>query len=524
MMSSERMPAEPMQPPRAISARFESRSFRTVAGPIAFVVLCLMIFAVYLPGVAIPYYGDDFGWIDTSTRPLKHFVQVNADGWYRPLQASIYTMVQKNFGVSTVPIHLLCFFIHALLCWLILNFMLELGYGWASALLAAGFMALSQANAFALLSNDTLSQVAGTFFGCLSLWTLVHGLSKRANKTRLAFLSLSVVSFALALSSKEATSAFFPILVCAVLFCEYRSGRLWPWTKKAFIEAAPFTIIFLAYLTVHSAIGANSPSFGSGVYNFDLGLNLPRNLLLDLLDLTVPVSTVQTFEAFISGETATLAVIIACSLLFFLTVAYGLWLRRNDLKIAAAIIFLLGSAFPMVLLNHVSELYVYNSMPFFSVLVGIGIGAVLESAGHHRFKQVIAACLGLMLVGHVAAIREKTLLMRENGRRASTLVAAIGTYINQVPPKGSLLLVNPASREIEYAVYLMPGFKVIEFGESYIKKIYGREDIDLRIIEEADLRSRRETPDTVILGLEGDSLRLLSKPAAKGEPYGSGNG
>jgi len=514
--------AERIEPP-AMSARAASRSFRTLAGPLALAALCLVIFALYLPGIAIPYYGDDFGWIDISTHPLKHFVQVNADGWYRPLQASVYTVVQKHFGVSTVPIHVICFLLHALLCWLILKFMMELGFGRLSALLAAVFMALSQANAFALLSNDTLSQVAGAFFGCLSLWALVHGLSKHENKTRIAFYSLSIAAFVLALFSKETTASFFPILVCAVLFDEYRSGEGRPSIKKIFLEAAPFAIVFLAYLTVRSAVGANSPSFGSGGYNFDIGLNLPRNVLLDLFAVSVPISTVQVFEAYSTGEAAAVVLMVICSVLFLGTVAYGLWLRRSDLRVAAVVVFLIGSAFPMVLLNHVSELYVYNSMPFFSVLVGIGIGAVLERAKRLHLKQMITACFGLMLLGHVAAIREKAILMRENGERASALVAGIGGYINQVPRGGELLLVKPTQQEVEYAVYLMPGFKVIEFGETYIKKIFGREDIDLRIIEPADLWSRRAAPGTVILGLEGDTLRLVSKPSAKGEPYGFGN-
>jgi hypothetical protein len=492
--------------------RFKMRSMPALASPIAVAILCLVVFAVYLPGIDIPYFGDDLGWVDTSTNALKHFVQVNADGWYRPLQASIYTVVQKNFGLTTVPIHILGFAIHALLCWLILKFMLELGYGWVSALLAAGFMALSQANAFALLSNDTLSQVAGTFFGCLSLWALVHGRADGLNKSRIAFYALSVVSFALALLSKETTASFLPILVCAMLFAEYRKENMGSWIKSVFLNAIPFVVVFLGYLMVRSAVGANSPSFGSGGYNFDVGLNVPWNLLLDLFALAVPVSTVRAFEVFSSGDTAAAVLIIASSLFFLSLVAYGLWLRRGDLKIAAAIIFLIGSAFPMVFMNHVSELYVYNSMPFFAVLVGIGLGTVLERCRRRYVKQTIAACFGLLLLSHVAAIREKAFLMDQNGQRASSLLAALGPYIAQVPPRGALLLVNPESRELEYAVYLMPGFKVLEFEEPFIKKTYGREDIELKIVEEADPALRTVTPGTVILGLKGDTLSLLFKP------------
>jgi hypothetical protein len=511
-MPGESMPAEPLEPPPAVTARLNTRPTPALASPIAVAILCLIVFAIYLPGIGIPYFGDDVGWIDTSTNALSHFVQVNADGWYRPLQASIYTVLQKNFGLTTVPIHVLCFLIHALLCWLILKFMLELGYGWVSASLAASFMALSQANAFALLSNDTLSQVAGTFFGCLSLWALVHSRAPGRNASRIGFYAISVLSFALALLSKETTASFFPILVCAILFAEYRRGHIGSWIKSVFLNTTPFAVVFLGYLLVRFAIGANSPSFGSGNYNFDVGLNVPWNLLLDLFALAVPISTVRAFEAFTGGETTAAVLIIVSSVLFLSLVAYGLWLRRHDLKIAAAMIFLIGSAFPMVFMNHVSELYVYNSMPFFSVLVGIGIGTVLEHCRRQYVKQMIAVCFGLVLLSHVAAIREKAVLMEENGQRASRLLAALGPYIAQVPRSGALLLVNPANRGLEYAVYLMPGFKVLEFEETFIKKTYGREDIDLEIVEEADLALRKMTPGTMILGLKDDTLSVFSKP------------
>jgi hypothetical protein len=140
------------------------------------------------------------------------------------------------------------------------------------------------------------------------------------------------------------------------------------------------------------------------------------------------------------------------------------------------------------------------------------------------------ACCVLMFVSHIAAIRDKTSLMRKNGERAAMLIQQLGAYIDEVPPRGELLLLNPSTKQTEYAVYLMTGLKVLEFGESFIKKTYAREDITLRIIDESDFKENIEQHKTtaMILGLTGDTLSLIAKPGVKvkngGEQHAVRNG
>jgi hypothetical protein len=517
-------------PKRSIAARGVPNSFEQVLADWAaaaktvapvelwcFLILGVVIFLVYLPGIAIPYYGDDVGWFDAVSNPWRHFVQVNADGWYRPLQAGIYTVVQKHFGLSTVPIHLAMLLIHALLCVLVIQATTDLGYGGVSALLAGVLMALSQANAFALLSNDTLSQVAGTFFGCLALWALARPhLRRRSAEGSAGMYLISIGAFAVALLFKETTSSFLPLLLCVVALINYREPHWRGFITRSLAMSLPFVVVFLGYLGIRTLVGANSPSFGTGGYQFHIGSNVILNVLMDFAALVLPVSSVTVYEALVARSTATLALIGGAAAFFVAVIAYGLWLKRRDWRPAIVVLMMLGSVFPMVIMNHVSELYVYNTTPFFSILAGIGLGAVLESEPLRRYvAAALSACILLLLAGQVTAIRDKALLMQENGERAARLVAAIGDYIRQVPPHGALLLVNPPKAELEYAVYLMPGFKVLEFEESYMKKIYGREDIDLSIVDEADLKSRPAIRDTVMLGLQGDTLTPLATSPKK---------
>ncbi len=479
-----------------------------------FLILGLVIFLVYLPGIAIPYYGDDLGWIDAVSSPWRHFLQVNTDGWYRPLQAAIYTVVQKQFELSTIPIHVAMLFMHALLCVLVIKATADLGYGGVSALLAGVFMALSQANAFALLSNDTLSQVAGTFFGCLALWALASPYLRRPapRGASIAYL-VSVAAFGIALLFKETTSSFLPLLLCVVALINYRKFSLRGVITRSFVMAVPYICVFLCYLGVRALVGANSPSFGPGGYQFHVGTNIIINVLMDLSALVVPLSSVTVFEKLIERDLMTITVIATATLLFVAVIGYGLWLKRRDWKPAVVFVLMLGSLFPMVLMNHISELYIYNSTPFFSILAGIGLGAALECLQARRY---VASALGggilLLFASHVAAVRDKALLMQENGERATMLLDRLAPYFDQVPQNGALLLVNPRSSHAEYAVYLMNGFNVLQFGEAGIKKLHAREDIDLAIIDESGIARARQRPDALILGLDADGLKLIAKP------------
>ena len=477
-------------------------------------ILGVVIFLVYLPGIAIPYYGDDLGWIDAASSPWRHFVQVNTDGWYRPLQAGIYTVVQKYFGLSTTPIHVLMFLVHALLCVLVVKATADLGYGGVAPLLAGVFMALSQANAFALLSNDTLSQVAGTFFGCLSLWALASPhLGRRALQSPAGVYLLSVAAFAVALFFKETTSSFLPLLLCVLALINYRRSSFRVFLTRSLAMSLPYISVFLAYFAVRVLVGANAPSFGPGGYHFRVGGNVIINVLMDMLALVVPTSSVVAFEAFANRSIVALALIAAGALLLIAVIGYGLWLKRRDWKPAVIFILMVGSVFPMVMMNHISELYVYNTTPFFSMLAGIGLGAVLESARPHR-HLVFALGAGILVLfaSHLAAIRDKALMMQENGERAVKLLERLGPYFAQVPRRGALVLVNPPAQKPEYAVYVMNGFNVLQYGEPYIKQVHGREDIEISIIDASELARARKSRDALILGLDGDSLRVIAKP------------
>jgi hypothetical protein len=93
----------------------------------------------------------------------------------------------------------------------------------------------------------------------------------------------------------------------------------------------------------------------------------------------LPVSSVTAFTSIKSGQLGTVAFVVLASLLFVGLVVYGLW-QSGHLGILLFLVVLeLVLYFPMVMLNHVSEVYAYNAMPFFAMFVGISLGLCLNA-------------------------------------------------------------------------------------------------------------------------------------------------
>jgi hypothetical protein len=162
-------------------------------------------------------------------------------------------------------------------------------------------------------------------------------------------------------------------------------------------------------------------------------------------------------------------------------------------------------------MNQVSELYLYNAMPFVSIVVGIGLGKLIHVHGGRRWKQLTAVGALIALAVNVAAIQEKASLMDRNGDRAATLLALIQPYLEDVPENGKLMLLNPSSAEPEYSVFLMNGFHVLDLAVHYIRFIGQRKDLRLEIVENARFQPNRVGPDTVVLSLDSETGQIYRR-------------
>jgi hypothetical protein len=414
---------------------------RKLANVLSLTSLLLIGAGLYYSGLTIPYYGDDFAHVllTPSTHAWHYFLHTPPRFvFYRPIEFAFLHFVQERFGLETLPIHLTALFLHILLSWLVFVFIRDLGYSTVVASLGSVFMLVSQANVSAVLGNDTLSQVASTFFGCLSLLLLYRyssntGTSKGIAVRRLHDKNylLSIAALALALFSKESAVFFVGFCLVLLMFNNRRFGDLAHLVTNRAIEGAPFVAILALYLLARESAGAGLIAY-KGYYAIHIGANVIRNVAELVLLAAIPVSSVFGFIAFHNHDLSMIVLVLVLSLAVVGFVAWGLWRSDRRGTISVLVVGSILGFFPLALIDHVNEVGVYNSMPLISVLVGIGLGKQLElSAGKWIRMALCTGLIVLLSIAHVTATLSKTSLMKECGERAAMMISSIVAHSAQ---------------------------------------------------------------------------------------------
>lgn len=492
--------------------KFSMRNGKALTGLRWICTICLVGFGIYFFGLTIPYYGDDFKFVFDipSSKILYFFLHPNPHAvWYRPIEASFLALVQTYFGLNTLPIHIVQLLLHILFAWMIFKAALVLGFSKLQAMCSSAYMVISQSNVLAVLSNDTFSQLLGTLFGCLALWFLF--LSTQSSNAPMTdqfvrhnrYFALSVIAFSVSIFSKESSLGFLLSIVIVVLFNMKKPSSFS--FRKIFAAILPFLAVTLVYVALRSLIIKVEPA---DRYDIAIGLNILKNFGMLVFATVVPASTVSIVEGLAESRFLILVIIVGATLLFIGMALYGLGLspgRERSLLVSA---LGLTSAFPMILMKHVSELYTYNLIPFISILVGVGVGFLLRKLRAHKSKiAIIIIFVTVISMGHVLGIQTKAHLMKRNGDRASSLLVQIGSYLTRVPPNGKLFLINPPMNQTEYSVFLMKGFNVLSYGLHRINQMSGRKDFTVRIIEIRDYEALKFSDNSLFLSLDDGTVR-----------------
>ena len=495
---------------------------------VAFVAVGVFL---YLGAVAAPPYADDFQFVyGDSPHPVWHWAThrnpYNAVA-YRPIEAVIYASLQKAFGaLNPVPAHVLNMTVHVALAWMILLLVTGLGFPPAHALIAGLFALVSQAQVSAVAGLDTLSQVLAAAFATLSVYLAWRALWQgslaagawRSRPDRRA-LACSAVAFALALFSKETSlGASISLAVVAILWSRRVHPGRWSAVKAGWLLAAHVACVALV-LIARSQVGARPPRFGDGRYDLQIGTNIVENILAAMAGLTIPVSSVQVYVAALARDLPTLLLAASAGGATIAVVAWGVWRSVPWQRQAAAVLLVMSAAALMpVLLMRLSELYLYNAMPFVSAIVGIGAGTLLQ---HRRRSARLVAALAIVVVLtiHGAATRQKVALMRSQGERAAELLSQISAEARDVPAGGRLVLADSASEEPEYSVFLMPGFEPVRYGTRFVNKMSARSDIAVSLAPRPSDQAVPAQDITVLTVDRAGHIRVLGRITSNDLPH-----
>jgi len=470
--------------------------------------------AIYATGLNGAYFADDFKYVfdHPSEKTFQFFLHANPNAaFYRPIESMVLAEVQTYFGTATWPIHLLVLLSHIILSFLIYYVTVELGFSKLQGLLAGVYMLVSQANALAVLSNDALSQVAGTLFGFSSLWTYYRFqvsnelTSEDPTSDSWHLYIASLLFFTVSLWFKETSLSFLlALFILAYAIC---AGSKQFSFRKYLVTLLPYIVITLIYVFIRTLVVSG---LADDRYTLTVGPNIIVNVGLTLYSAILPISSVSLFSAFAGRNTFVVLAITGISIAIIATVILGV-VRSRALSILALLVLLtFVNMFPMALFKHVSELYAYNSMPTISMLFGIGLVASSKGFIQTKFWKVVAITfIVLLCTSQVISIQQKAFLMKENGRRACSLLVQIIPYVHKVPANGILVLLNPENTNPEYSVLLMNDFDVLKYGTNIINNLSGRNDIHIWIVNEHEREKLPIPSGSLFLTLVGNDVQLM---------------
>ena len=127
-----------------------------------------------------------------------------------------------------------------------------------------------------------------------------------------------------------------------------------------------------------------------------------------------------------------------------------------------------------------------------------------------KFWKVVAITfIVLLCTSQVISIQQKAFLMKENGRRACSLLVQIIPYVHKVPANGILVLLNPENTNPEYSVLLMNDFDVLKYGTNIINSLSGRKDIHIWIVNEHEREKLPIPSGSLFLTLVGNDVQLM---------------
>jgi hypothetical protein len=462
--------------------------------PVWAITFCMAV-ALYWPALHAGYFSDDFLFF--ATDPPEHlydyFFRVGAAiHAYRPLEAIILTVTQQHLRFETLPIHLLALACHAGLVCVVLAAARAFRFGTAETVIAGALMLFAQVSAPAVLGNDTLSQSASAFLGALSAF-----LFWRQQRAGL----LSVLSLGAGLFFKETALGFLLVIGILAAYVILQQTDWRERARKATYLLLPYALVTLLYFAGRHLAGGMMATHGR--YGMHVGLNVLRNLVSFGLAAFSPVSTVTSAIALATHhKTVLLLSLVSAGIILAVTAAGVLRTKRRMLCCSLAVLAV-ASLFPTFLLDHVSELYAYNAVPFVALIIGVGFGAIWR--WNNLGRATAGVILALFLTGQTVASRQKAELMTLNGNRAAQMISTIDSYVRQLPPHSQVDLIRAATNAPAYSVFVLNGFDVLDYGNIKLGAVLGRPDVKIDIVEENQARGLTPNDHLLLLGLDKNS-------------------
>lgn len=463
-------------------------------------VISIATIIAYSPSINSNYFNDDYAYKFHDTEiSLKSVFSVHHDYAFRPLEMFLLAVLQHAYPENTWPIHVMHLFVHLLFSTLIMIWMRRQGFSRFSSTLAFGIMALSQANSHAVSSLDTISHIISTLFGYTAIILFVGSIKDRT-RFRYPLYFTSIFLTLLAILSKETAMFIIPsVFMLAILYLiKYRCTKPRE-IIRLLLLCTPFLLIAVAFMILRMQLNLKAAAIGSDRYNIGLGFNIVKNLIMSLFQALQPHSSVNLYFDIVNSHWINVAAVTLFSGILAALSIWGIFLSKHRMLSVLLVLMLPVSMFPTILLNHISECYVYSTMPLISILIGIGLGELSERYNNLLCKTAILCLISGFLIWNSISVFSKSTLLYQNGLEAEKLLDKIKPYYSEIPVNGKLILINPnTSNKTEYSIYKIAGFRFVIDGTIELNRRANRYDFSSMVIKETDL-STIDTSNSLIL-------------------------
>ena len=355
-----------------------------------------------------------------------------------------------------------------------------------------------------------------------------------------------VALVALALLAKESALSYAVLVVFVLVYGAWRRrGDAADVGRGAVLLALACVLVTALYFAYRGQMAPTRIAWSpTDAYGFHLGLNVLRNQAFLFGGALLPASTSDLFAAVAHRRVAVLAGAGVLTALWCGLLAAGLWRARRPGASAGLLLAASLTTFPMTLMNHVSELYVYNLMPLLSVLVGLALAPVLApgepaavllprrdaapttgpaangigppagssaargAAGAaappaadagtspsglltlpdlgppaRRTPVAALAILFLVTASSGLAVQRKAAEMQANGRAARQLAAAVVEIARAAPPGARVVLwERPTAGRAYYSVFRTTDFQGLLVAERWLRHRAERSDVTIRVL------------------------------------------
>lgn len=453
------------------------------------VFFCVLLanFLLYFNALNAGYFGDDYQFLfaNPKTNVLGFFSNVSAyNPFYRPIQAAFLNVLQSFFGEETWPIHILHLLLQTVLIFTVYKFTARLGFNTWPKVISVIFLWASQASVHAIVSVDTTSMVGSTAFGFLSVYLLHRFYNTQAKK----YFIISSLVFFTSLLFKESGVSFL-IMIIALIFLQLKSSHPKNWAILV-LHLSVYFVIFIYYFVLRKSANGISAQFAMGTYGFSLGFNTLVNYFYLIVASTLPISSAHFYKWFVEKDywhlVFSLLFLIPYYILLVYSIIKGCISRSSFSRIL--LFFYLMSFIPVVLLNHVSELYAYNAMPFLALIIGFSFNEIHFFEDIKKWKGLIHGFLVLVLVVNIWSVNAKTELMRANGLAAKQLVLQLKPILRKLPENSKVYLVNSCG-ETQYSVFFQNEYNLFNNGLNVFSKEMELNSLTVKIIDQSDIRT-----------------------------------